>query len=176
MVDEGRGRIDLRDTAVIHHHDSVGHYEGFFLIMCDIAVGGAILALKFLQFQPQGRRTSTPSADMGSSNRMISGDSASVRAMATLCCFVLMRRHAYGFQNAQRCLFGIFAPFRTAFERIGHVAQHGHVLEQRIVLDNDAHTSLGGQHVRDDAGAVEEEGIQGFKSDEAAEYSRLAAA
>ena len=47
LIDKGRcrigvhlvGRADLFDLAVIHHHDTVGHFQRFFLIVGDEDAG-----------------------------------------------------------------------------------------------------------------------------------------
>ncbi len=51
LVVDALGVADLLDAAVVHHHDGIGHGEGFFLIVGDVEEGDAQFLLHALQFQ-----------------------------------------------------------------------------------------------------------------------------
>lgn len=122
---------------------------------------------------------------MGSSNRMTSGFSASVRAMDTRCCWppeswrTLLSRCSGKpqlLQHALRDLTTTRLQLGLELQRILHVSTHGHVLEQRVVLEDDAHAAVVRRRRGDVAPAERERTLVGHQeADEDAQRGGLTA-
>ena len=85
MMKDFVGRAGLLDAAVVHHHDLVGHFEGFFLVVGDEEAGDVDFVVQFAQPAAQPLTHLGVERPNGSSSNSTFGSIASARAKATRC-------------------------------------------------------------------------------------------
>ncbi len=183
-------RANLLDDALVHQHHAVGHLQRFLLVVRDEDA-------RDMQFVVQAAQPpSQLFADLGveSTERFIQeqhlgldrqrtrqGDALSLAARelgrkAVSDPVQLHQLEQIGHLLADLRLARPFAA-RLDAQTEGHVLEHGHVAEQRVVLEHEAHVALTHVHVGGVFSAEQDvAAVRGFQTRDDAQQRGLAAA
>ena len=199
VVDERRRRVivdlvrtaDLLDAAVVHHHHAVGDLERLFLIVGDEHAGDVDLVVQLAQPAAQllagpsrrARRTArraaapwarpparAPARRAGAGRRRAGPDNGPAR-------FFSWTSSSSSWTLAWICSFDGRTLRGPDFQAEGDVLEHGHVPEERVVLEDEADAAIAGGAVGRVL-AVEKNGagIGEFQPGDDAQQRRLAGA
>ena len=187
-------RADLLDPAVVHHHDAVGHFERFFLIVRHQNARDVNLVVQPAEPGPQA----LPHLGVERAERLVQQQHLAARRPAP----GPARRAAAGRRKAAtetacrgrraapaaaargrgdrfpRSTAACFARPHAQAER--HVLEHAHVAEQRVVLEHEADAALGGGPMGDvlvvEADARARVGVRRVEAGDDPQQRRLAGA
>ncbi len=179
-------RAGLRDSALVHHDDAVGHGHRFRLVVRDVhdrqrqpllqvadllahlpAQPRVEIGQRFVEEQHAGfeHERARDRHALLLPARQFRGQAPIEAGEADGC-----QRDARPFVRARRGHAGHDQP-------VAHVFQHGHVREQRIALEHHRHVAVGGGHSGYVAAADEDRAVAGqFEAGDQAQRGGLAAA
>ena len=153
-------RAFLLDAALVHHHDAVGHFHGLFLVVGDEDAGDVHLVMQAAQpaaqllahlgverteglVEQQHLGLNGQSAGQGDALALTTGELVRVTVGDPVELHELEQLGHLGADGLFRRAAVLGAHAQT--ER--HVLEDGHVAEQRVVLEHEAHVALAHGHV-----------------------------
>src|ERR1022692_214970 len=162
MVIDLIGRAHLLDAAMIHHHDPVGEFQRFLLIVSDEQAGDVNLVVELSQpaaqlladfgierterlVQQQNTRLDGQGASQGYALALASGELRRV----TLREILELDQFQQILDLGADFLFGWPVLAGPDSEAEGDVLKNGHVAEQRVVLEDESDLALADGAVAD---------------------------
>ena len=180
-----RGRSDLLDDPVIHHHDAVGEGQGLRLIVGDHDGGQVEAALQPLELVTQvhahpgverAQRLVEQKQPRRHRNRPGDGDPLLLPAGELGRILVGLPGEADHVEQLGDLLRDVVLPAPLALEPVGHVVEHGEVGEQGIGLKHDAVVAPARRQRRDLVSVlVDQTAGLGLEAGDDPEQRRLAA-